>query len=40
MLVLLLFQALGMLFIPTLMSEIVDKGIVKGDMQYYLVKKQ
>lgn len=31
---LLLLQALGMLFIPTLMAEIVDKGILAGDLAH------
>jgi ATP-binding cassette subfamily B protein len=34
MLALLLLQALGTLFIPTLMAAIVDHGILAGDMAY------
>ncbi|MDO7906404.1 ABC transporter ATP-binding protein [Paenibacillus sp. JX-17] len=33
-LILVFFQTLGELFLPTLMSNIVDKGIVKGDVPY------
>lgn len=35
-LILLFFQSLAELYLPTLMSEIVDTGIVKGDTQYIL----
>lgn len=35
-LVLLFFQSLAELYLPTLMSDIVDTGIVKGDTQYIL----
>lgn len=35
-LVLLFFQALAELYLPTLMSDIVDTGIVKGDVAYIL----
>lgn len=35
-LVLLFFQSLAELYLPTLMADIVDTGIVKGDTQYIL----
>ncbi|MCY6355296.1 ABC transporter ATP-binding protein [Clostridium sp. ZS2-4] len=35
-LILLFFQSLAELYLPTLMSDIVDTGIVKGDTQYIL----
>lgn len=35
-LVLLFFQALADLYLPTLMSDIVDKGIMQGDTKYIL----
>jgi ATP-binding cassette subfamily B protein len=35
-LVLLFFQALGELYLPTLMADIVDKGIVNGDTSYII----
>ncbi|MBB6214403.1 ATP-binding cassette subfamily B protein [Anaerosolibacter carboniphilus] len=35
-LILLFFQSLGELYLPTLMSDIVDKGIVNGDTPYIL----
>ena len=35
-LILLLFQSLAELYLPTLMSDIVDTGIVKGDIPYII----
>lgn len=35
-LLLLFFQSLSQLYLPTLMSDIVDKGIVNGDIDYIL----
>lgn len=35
-LVLLFFQSLGELYLPTLMADIVDKGIVNGDTRYII----